>query len=93
MSPPTRYFLIFVSASARLEKVGTNSCPTLSATLIFATRPGIQASGAGVRGAPGAVERADGVRPPFPPSPPPQPAAPPASRTAAASAREREART
>ncbi|GAA4235963.1 hypothetical protein GCM10022254_44440 [Actinomadura meridiana] len=25
----------------------TNSCPTFSRTLIFATRPGIQASGAG----------------------------------------------
>src|SRR5690606_7519507 len=96
MRPPTRYLRIFSTASARLENVGTNSCPTLSARLIFATWPGIQASGSrlGDVWEEGAPDGADDGRPPLPPpSPAPQPAAVTAARSAAANTSGGETRT
>src|SRR4051812_218149 len=92
MNPPTWYFRTIARALARLENVGTNSCPTFSRRLIFATYPGTHASGAFVTGAffpdgPDAPEEPWCAVGAFPSSPPPpQPASGKASASASAAA-------
>ncbi|GAA0215764.1 hypothetical protein GCM10009527_009610 [Actinomadura nitritigenes] len=76
-------------ALARLENVGTNSCPTFSRRLIFATYPGTHASGAFVTGAfsPDDPDASGDSRWAGEPDPPPaHPASGSASAAAAASA-------